>query len=153
MQAKESRPLFAALGQGGALIPLLPSPSKSRGMARHKAHGLDFARPARERVTPGRGPERRAPGREASRPAPCGAPTRHLSFWPLTVVGPGRLVVAGEAARVRPGDEGCVSPWPAGAAPAPRLNERPRKAPLVEWIWRSWSMKRHSGSASAGPRR
>src|SRR5262249_35582341 len=28
-----------------------------------------------------------------------------LAFMPLTVVGPGRLIVAGEAARVRPGDE------------------------------------------------
>src|SRR5262245_52486415 len=55
LEAKEDRPLFAALGQGVALVSLyLPSPSKPRGSARHKAHGLDYARPARERVTPGR---------------------------------------------------------------------------------------------------
>src|SRR5262247_707279 len=52
--AKENRPLFAALGQGVARIPLLRLPRRSRGMARHKAHGLDFARPARECVAPGR---------------------------------------------------------------------------------------------------
>src|SRR5262245_8541501 len=56
-----------------------------------------------------------------------------LAFMPLTVVGPGRLLVAGEAARVRPGDEvassiarRCRSRSP----PARRL----MNAPLVEWI-------------------
>jgi hypothetical protein len=44
-----------------------------------------------------------------------------LAFMPLTVVGPGRLLVAGEAARVPPGIGGCVSPPLAGAAPVPRL--------------------------------
>jgi hypothetical protein len=46
-----------------------------------------------------------------------------LAFKPLTVVGPGRLLVAGEAARVRPGDGGCVSHPLAGAAPAPRRQD------------------------------
>jgi len=46
-----------------------------------------------------------------------------LAFMPLTVVGPGRLLVADEAARVRPGDESCVRPSLAGAAPVPRLHD------------------------------
>src|SRR5262249_35416858 len=55
-----------------------------------------------------------------------------LAFMPLTVVGPGRLLMAGEAARVRPRDGGCVSPSLAGAAPVPRLpnasGRRPSKS-------------------------
>ena len=55
-----------------------------------------------------------------------------LAFMPLTVVGPGRLLVADEAARVRPGDDGCVSlrsqvPLPAFKTPhecAPRRVDR-----------------------------
>src|SRR5262245_13528803 len=54
VESKENRPLFAALGQGVALIPVFSFPLKARGLARHKAHGLDFARPARECVAPGR---------------------------------------------------------------------------------------------------
>src|SRR5213594_891816 len=59
-----------------------------------------------------------------------------LAFMPLTVVGPGRLLVTGEAARVRPGDDGCVSlrsqvplPFPAFKTPpegAPRRVDRDR---------------------------
>src|SRR4029450_14007637 len=67
-------------------------------------------------------------GREASRPAPCGAPTRHLGFWPLTVVGPGRLLVAGEAARVRPRGEGCGPFAPRCRSRSPPTR-RLRKAP------------------------
>src|SRR5215831_17966508 len=52
-----------------------------------------------------------------------------LAFMPLTVVGPGRLLVADEAARVRPGDEGCVSPSLAGAAPGPRLQNASGRRP------------------------
>src|SRR5262245_58569735 len=103
-------------------------------MARHKAHGLDFARPTRECVAPGAGPERRVMGVKRHAPRLAAHQRGIFAFRPLTVVGPGRLLVADEAARARPGDEGCVSPLPAGAAPAPRLNERLRKAPLVEWI-------------------
>src|SRR5437867_10170937 len=57
-----------------------------------------------------------------------------LAFMPLTVVGPGRLLLTGEAARVRPGDDGCVSlrsqvplPFPANRTPpegAPRRVDR-----------------------------
>src|SRR5262249_48337591 len=52
-----------------------------------------------------------------------------LAFMPLTVVGPGRLLVADEAARVRPGDEGCVRPSLAGAAPVPRLQNASGRRP------------------------
>ena len=52
-----------------------------------------------------------------------------LAFMPLTVVGPGRLLVAGEAARVRPGDGGCVSHPLAGAAPVPRLQNASGRRP------------------------
>src|SRR5499427_6557977 len=52
-----------------------------------------------------------------------------LAFMPLTVVGPGRLLVADEAARVRPGDEGCVRPPLAGAAPVPRLQNASGRRP------------------------
>src|SRR5262245_21045594 len=52
-----------------------------------------------------------------------------LAFMPLTVVGPGRLLVADEAARVRPGDKGCVSPLLAGAAPVPHLQNASGRRP------------------------
>src|SRR5262249_59547837 len=52
-----------------------------------------------------------------------------VAFMRLTVVGPGRLLVADEAARVRPGDEGCVSPSLAGAAPVPRLQNASGRRP------------------------
>src|SRR5262245_19814713 len=52
--AKENRPLFAALGQGVALIPLSVSLEKARGMARHKAHDPGYPGSARECVAPGR---------------------------------------------------------------------------------------------------
>jgi hypothetical protein len=56
-----------------------------------------------------------------------------LAFVPLTVVGPGRLVVAGEAARVRPGDEVASSIARRCRSRSPP-SRRLRKAPLVEWI-------------------
>src|SRR5207248_9821400 len=52
-----------------------------------------------------------------------------LAFVPLTVVGPGRLLVTGEAARVRPGDGGCVSHPLAGAAPVPRRQDASGRRP------------------------
>src|SRR5437870_11744172 len=56
-----------------------------------------------------------------------------LAFMPLTVVGPGRLLMAGEAARVRPGDE-VASPIGRRCRSRSPPTERLRKAPLVEWI-------------------
>src|SRR5215510_4393298 len=53
-EPKENRPLFAALGQGVALILFFRLPRKRGGRRADKAHGLDYARPARECVAPGR---------------------------------------------------------------------------------------------------
>src|SRR4029450_11398753 len=78
--SKENRPLFAALGQGVALIALLRLP-RNRG-GRRATRRMAWISPDRsgsawlpdEPGSPG-------PGREASRPAPCGAPTRHLGLY------------------------------------------------------------------------
>src|SRR5215467_10111095 len=53
-----------------------------------------------------------------------------FAFRHLTVVGPGRLLVAGEAARVRPGDE-VASPIARRCRSRSPPTERLRKAPLV----------------------
>src|SRR5215469_15548948 len=66
-----------------------------------------------------------------------------LAFMPLTVVGPGRLLVADEAARVRPGDEGCVSPSLAGAAPVPRLQNASGRRPSK--LGSGWGTRRVKG--------
>src|SRR5215475_5119946 len=95
IESKEFRPLFRLWARGVALIPLLPSPSRSRGMARRQ--GAAWIAPGWN----GLGVKRHAL-RLAARQRGI------LAFMPLTVVGPGRLLVADEAARVRPGDEGCV---------------------------------------------
>jgi hypothetical protein len=47
----------------------------------------------------------------------------------LTVVGPGRLLVAGEAARVRPGDGDCVSPRSQVPLPVPARKTPHENAP------------------------
>jgi hypothetical protein len=72
-EAKQNRPLFAALGQGVARIPLLPSPSKSRGMARRQGAVPGLLR-AGCPACAGRWVHNGAP-------APCGAPTRHLGLY------------------------------------------------------------------------
>ena len=112
---RKSAPV-SALGQGIALISLLPSPSQSRGMARRQGALPGLLR-AGVRITPDDEVHLRCTPRLAARQRGI------LAFMPLTVVGPGRLVVAGEAARVRPGDGGCVRPSLAGAAPAPRSQD------------------------------
>jgi hypothetical protein len=100
----------------------LPPPSNRGGWRADKAHGPDCS---------GRG-VRIAPDDEVH----CGAPRALrranagiLAFMPSTVVGPGRLLVADEAARVPPGDEGCVTPSLAGAAPVPRSQDASRERP------------------------
>src|SRR5213594_2099847 len=69
------------------------------------------------------GPDRRALGVKRHAPRLAAHQRGIFAFRRLTVVGPGRLLVADEAARARPGDEGCVSPLPAGAAPVPRSQD------------------------------
>src|SRR5438093_9588216 len=75
------------------------------------------------------GPDRRALGVKRHAPRLAARQRGILAFRPLTVVGPGRLVVADEAARARPGDEGCVRPSHAGAAPVPRLQNASGRRP------------------------
>ena len=127
--SKENRPLFAALGQGVALIPVFSLPSQARGLARRQGAwpGLRQTGP---RVRGSRaGPERRALGVKRHAPRLAAHQRGILAFVPLTVVGPGRLIVADEAARARPGDEGCVRPSHAGAAPVPRLQNASGRRP------------------------
>ena len=72
-ESKEDRPLFICFGPGGRPHSSLPSPSKRGGRRADRAHCPDYS----GRVV------RIAPddGRETSRPAPCGAPTRHLGLY------------------------------------------------------------------------
>jgi hypothetical protein len=121
--AKENRPLFAALGQGVALVPVFSLPPQARGSARRQGawSGLRQTGPG---VRGSRtSPDRRALGVKRHAPRLAARQRGILAFKPLTVVGPGRVVVPGEAARVRPGDGGCVSHPLAGAAPVPRSQD------------------------------
>src|SRR5262249_51864624 len=62
------------------------------------------------------------PGREASRPAPCGAPTRHLRLTPQSAIGPHQeLSVPGGLFPRPPVGQICVNTRPQVAAPGPRL--------------------------------
>jgi hypothetical protein len=134
VQAKNIGPCSVA-GRGDSPDFLsLFLPLESRGMARHKAHGPGY---------PGTGPELRkfpgepgspGPGREASRPAPCGAPTRHLGLYAFDRgrTGPGPSARRGcpSTARGRrlrlPPARRCRSRSP--------LARRLMRTPLVEWI-------------------
>ena len=114
MSQKKIAPV-SALGQGIALIPLTSPPSYSRGMARRQSAGPGSPGPRLARLTPG-------PGREASRPAPCGAPTRHFRLTPQSALGPHQELmcpwrVIPEAAR----GSGLRRRPPAGAAPGHHL--------------------------------
>ena len=87
----------------------------------------------RECVAPGTGPVRRALGVKRHAPRLAARQRGILAFVPLTVVGPGRLVVAGEAARVRPGDEVASSIARRCRSRSPP-SRRLMNAPLVVWI-------------------
>jgi hypothetical protein len=122
VESKEYRPLFAALGQGVARIPVFSLPPKRGGRRADKAHCPDYSGRVSGLLRTMRCIAN-APPRLAARQRGI------LAFKPLTVVGPGRLLVAGEAARVRPGDGGCVSHPLAGAAPAPRRQDASGRRP------------------------
>src|SRR5262245_53218013 len=77
--AKENRPLFATLGQGVALIPLFRLP-RNRGGRRATRRMTQVALDRSGSASFPDEPGSPGPGREASRPAPCGAPTRHLGL-------------------------------------------------------------------------
>jgi hypothetical protein len=121
----------SALGQGVALISSLPSPSQSRGMARRQGAMPGLLRARCPDCSGRMGVKRHAP-RLAARQRGI------LAFVPLTVVGPGRLLLAGEAARVRPGDEVASSIARRCRSRSPPA-ERLRKAPLEEWIGMSYT--------------
>src|SRR5437867_9372680 len=97
-EPKEYRPLFAASGQRVALRSVFSLPSRRGGRRADKAHCPDCSGRG-VRIAPDDEVHLRCTPRLAARQRGI------LAFMPLTVVGPGRLLVAGEAARVRPGDE------------------------------------------------
>src|SRR5919197_132187 len=105
--------------------------------ARGRPHSRLFASPEGvgaptrrcARLATGRCPAAAGPWCTAVHPRLAARQRGILAFMPLTVVGPGRLVVAGEAARVRPGDEGCV-PFARRCRSRSPPTERLRKAPL-----------------------
>src|SRR5262245_47443679 len=131
IDSKENRPLFAALGQGVALIPVFSLPPQGEGLARRQG-----AWPGLLQTGPGvrgswAGPDRRALGVKRHAPRLAARQRGIFAFVPLTVV------------RTRPtpsGRRGCPStargrwlrpPSPAGAAPVPRQQDasgrRPRR--------------------------
>src|SRR5262245_17490218 len=119
---KEDRPLFADFGPGIALHFSSSPPSNRGGMARRQGAWPGLLRDG-VRLAPDR-------GRETSRPAPCGAPTRHLRLTPQSAVGPHQeLSVPGgvvpEAAR----GPGLRKRLPAGCRSRSPLSRRLMKTP------------------------
>jgi hypothetical protein len=103
-----------ALGQGIALISSLPSPSL-RG---------DGAPTKRWPGSPGRRWHGLRPGLgvKASRPAPCGAPTRHFRLTPHSAIGPHQdLSVPGGLLPRPPVGQACVVARPQVPLPFPTL--------------------------------
>jgi hypothetical protein len=78
-------------------------------------------------------PDRRALGVKRHAPRLVARQRSILAFMPLTVAGPGRLLVAGEAARVPPGVEGCVFPRSRVPLPFPAFKTPHECAPRT-WI-------------------
>ena len=105
---------------------LLPSPLESRGLARRQG-----ALPGLLRAVSGL---LRTLGARRCTPRLAARQRGILAFMPLTVVGPGRLLVADEAARVRPGDKGCVKSFARRCRSRSPPTRRLMNAPLVEWI-------------------
>src|SRR5262245_51107878 len=122
---KEYRPLFAALGQRVARIPVFSLPLRRGGWRADKAQCPDCSGRVSGLL--------RTMGVKRHTPRLAARQRGILAFMPLTVVGPGRLLVADEAARVRPGDE-VASPIARRCRSRSPPAERLRKAPLVEWI-------------------
>src|SRR5262245_58703871 len=101
-------------------------------MARHKAHDPGYPGSFRRVRGSRTSPVRRALGVKRHAPRLAARQRGILAFMPLTVVGPGRLLVAGEAARVRPGDEVASSIARRCRSRSP-LARRLMRTPLVEW--------------------
>ena len=69
------------------------------------------------------------PGRETSRPAPCGAPTRHLRLTPQSAIGPHQeLCVPGGFLPRPPVGQACVCACPQVPLPIPALRTPPEGA-------------------------
>jgi len=131
LRQRISAPVLAS-GQGIALIPLSSVSLTSRGMARRQG-----ARPG----SPGRRWHglRPGPGRETSRPAPCGAPTRHLRLTPQSAIGPHQeLSVPGGLVPRPPVGQACVDARPQVAAPVPRLANASGRRPRL-WTGMSYT--------------
>src|SRR5215472_17796919 len=111
--------LFRARGSPSFLSFRFP---QSRGMARRQGALPGLLR-AGVRIAPDDEVHLRCTPRLAARQRGI------LAFMPLTVVGPGRLLVADEAARVRPGDEDCVSLRSQVPLPFPAYRTPPEGAP------------------------
>ena len=118
---RKSAPV-SALGQGIALISLFRLPRNRGGWRADRAQCPDYSGRV-VRITPDDEVHLRCTPRLAARQRGI------LAFMPLTVVGPGRLLVADEAARVRPGDEDCVSLRSQVPRPFPAYRTPPEGAP------------------------
>ena len=81
LEAKEYRPLFRLWARGSPSFLSSSISLHSRGMARRQSAGPGSPGRRWHGLRPG-------PGRETSRPAPCGAPTRHLRLTPQSAIGP-----------------------------------------------------------------
>jgi len=132
--SKENRPLFAALGQGVALIPVSSLPPQARGLARRQG-----AWPGLRQTGPGvrgsrAGPDRRALGVKRHAPRLAARQRGHLGFCAFD---------GGRTGPARSGRRGCPSTdrgrrlrksSARGCRSHSPPTERLRKAPLVEWI-------------------
>src|SRR5262245_22885705 len=129
LQTKENRPMYTPVGQWVALTFFRLPRSRGGGRADRRS-----ARDCSGRVSG----LLRTDGREASRPAPCGAPTRHLGLYAFDRgrTGPGHSAPRGCPSTAR--GRGCVLhrsqvplPFPAYRTPpegAPRRVDRDRRS-------------------------
>jgi hypothetical protein len=132
LEAKEYRPLFRLRARGSPSFLSSSVSLTSRGMARRQG-----ARPG----SPGRRWHglRPGPGRETSRPAPCGAPSRHLRLTPQSAIGPHQeLCVPGGFLPRPPVGQACVNARPQVAAPVPRLANASGRRPRL-WTGMSYT--------------
>ena len=126
LSQKKIGPCLRLWARGSPAFLFFRLPRKRGGRRANKAHGPDYSGRG-VRITPDDEVHLRCTPRLAARQRGI------LAFMPLTVVGPGRLLVTGEAARVRPGDE-VASPIARRCRSRSPPTERLRKAPLEEWI-------------------
>src|SRR4029450_9894334 len=143
MESKENRPLFRLWARGSpSFFSSVSLEVEGDGAPQGACARLPWTRPG---VRGSRAsPERRALGVKRHAPRLAARQRGIFAFRPLTVVGPGRLLVADAAARARPGDEGCVSPLPAGAAPAPRLQDASGRRPSQRGS--GWAQRNYAAS-------